>query len=287
MAIRSVRDVVLAHEEGRVRNYAWNKTNAAMSGASNIWADISGASGNPRGKQWFDASPLVAQQVRQSTDGGFYHGPDVAPSVKYAREFRMHITSAVVPCAGYICDYLLYYPTIEDATTDPQLMDNSNTLPRYTDGNGVQMMAVSISARTGGQTFSVQYTNSDGVAGRITPAVTQNSGTIPGIIVNTTNVATNFSVGPFMPLQDGDSGVRSIESVTMNGLDTGFFAIVLVKPLFSITAQNVIVPYEKDLLLMQSEMPIIEDDAYLSAVMIFGAAVTTFSPRGSLKVIWG
>ena len=287
MAIRSVRDVVLAHEEGRVRNYAWNKTNAAMFGTLGVWADVSGASGNPRAKQWFDATPLTAQQIRQSTDGGIYHGPNVAPQVKYAREFRLNMLTAIVPCTAIVCDYLLYYPTIEDGTTDPQVMDNTNTLPRWTDGAGVQMMAVTISSRTGGQSFSVNYTNQDGVSGRVTPNVTQNAVTAPGTITTSPSSAVNTGGIPFIPLQDGDSGVRSVESVTMNGVDTGFFALVLVKPLFNTINQNLVVPYEKDLYLMQSEMPIIEDDAFISYVMLPGAANGSVTSRGSLKVIWG
>ena len=41
-----------------------------------------------------------------------------------------------------LADYLLYYPTIVDGNTDPQVMNNTVTLPRYTDGKGVMMMAV-------------------------------------------------------------------------------------------------------------------------------------------------
>lgn len=287
MAFRSIREVVAAELEGRVRHYAWNKTNAAMYAVSPVWGDVTGAAGNPRAKQWFDAAPLTAQPIRQSTDGGIYHGPNVAPATKYVRSFTFLPLTAIVPCSVIVCDYLLYYPTIEDGTTDPQVMDNTQTLPRHTDGDGVQMMAVTISSRTGGQTFSVNYTNSDGVAGRVTPAVTQNATAAPGTITTSPATAVNTGGIPFIPLQDDDRGVRSVESVTMNGTDTGFFAIVLVKPLFNITAQNLIVPYEKDLLIMGSEMPVIQDDAFISYLMQTGASNGSVTMRGSMKVIWG
>lgn len=286
MAIRSIRDVVAAELEGRVRHYAWNKTNAAMYQTAGVWGDITGAAGNPRAKQWFDATPLAAQPIRQSTDGGIYHGANVSPQTKYLRGFTFLPLTAVTPMSAIVCDYLLYYPTIEDGTTDPQVMDNTQALPRWSDGSGVQMIAVTISSRTGGQTFSVNYTNSDGVAGRVTPAVTQNAVTSPGSIT-TSALAVSGSANPFIPLQAGDSGVRSVESVTMNGVDTGFFALVLVKPLLYTTAQNVIVPYEKDLLIMQSELPVIEDDAFVSFLLSCVGTSSAVSLRGSMKVIWG
>jgi len=71
-----------------------------------------------------------------------------------------------------LLDYLLYYPSIDDGTLDEQVMDNTVTLPRYTDGKGVQMMAITTGVRTGGQTFQVKYTNSDGVAGRLSSICT-------------------------------------------------------------------------------------------------------------------
>lgn len=47
-------------------------------------------------------------------------------------------------------------------------MDNTTPLPRYSDGIGVQIMPVVVAGQTGGQTFTVNYTNSEGVAGRVT-----------------------------------------------------------------------------------------------------------------------
>jgi len=286
MPIRTARDVVDAELQGRVREYAWNKTNASMYQTAGIWADFSGASGNPKAKQWFDATPLAAQQIRQSTDGGIWHGANVSPYTKYLRSMRVQPITAVTPYTLTLCDYLLYYPTVEDASTDPQVMDNTQTLPRYADGAGVQMMAVTISSRTGGQTFSVTYTNQDGVAGRVTPNVTQNAIAWPGSIT-TASLAANSGGNPFIPLQGSDTGVRLVESVTMNGADTGFFAIVLVRPLATMTLQNVVVPYEKDFLLGASEMPIIQDDAYLSCLMFTAGTSTAVTLRGSLRCIWG
>ena len=119
-------------------------------------------------------------------------------------------------------------------------------LPRYPTGAGVQMMAVSVAGRTGGQSFNVTYTNQDGVAGRVTPNVIQNLVSVNGSIVTSDRANANAR-GPFIPLQAGDTGVRSVEEVTMLGADVGLFALVLVKPLADLQIRGVDAPVEVDL----------------------------------------
>ena len=190
-----------------------------------------------------------------------------------------------------LLDYLLYYPSIDESNPDPQDMDNTNTLPRYTDGDGVQVMAVTLAARTGGQTFSFTYTNQDGVSGRVSQTARLNAYPAVGIISTCDVTAALHIQGPFIGLQAGDTGVRSIESVTMNGTDVGLFALILVKPITAIT-QGVSNPNstllhttEKDLL-ESNQLPVIYDDAYLNFIAVtIGTVMNTTAHMGSLKVI--
>jgi hypothetical protein len=184
-----------------------------------------------------------------------------------------------------LCDYLLYYPTIDDGTTDEQLMDNTVTLSRYTTGKGVRMIAVTTGARTGGQTFTVKYTNQDGVTGRISQVVTQNTSTLIGTITTSNTTATN-GADPFIPLQHGDSGVRAVESVTMGGVDTGIFSIILVKPLVQTCFREVTVPYEKDFLVPTTDLVKIEDNAFLNFLCLPLGSLAATVLRGDLKVIY-
>lgn len=286
--IRSVKDVCDASFSGKTRVTEFVK-NINQVTTQGLWYDTTGSAGNPRAKQWFDATPLTAQQVKQSTDGGIYHGSGVEADgyAKYARVLRMNCsTAAPLPAVFMLCDYLLYYPTVEDGVTDPQVMDNTITLPRYTTGAGVQMMAVTISARTGGQSFNVSYTNQDGTAGRTSSTVIQNAASAPGTIT-TSSLTTQSGGHPFIPLQDNDTGVRSVQSVTMNGPDTGFFAIVLLVPLAYSMVRGIDAAYEKDLLLFGNEMPRVYDDAYLSLLMLPNGSASGAALRGSLTTIWG
>lgn len=282
-----VKQIVDAELEGRVRNYQWRKTPSQITTAG-IWFDLANTSGMPPAKQWFDAAPLTATQVKQSTDKGIYHGANVSTSQKHLRKTINWCNSATpLPMAMMLCDYLLYYPTIDDSETGLQEMDNTATLPRYTDGKGVQMMAITTGARTGGQTFTVTYTNSDGVSGRTSKIMTQNTSSVLGTVTTTVLTPTNnTSACPFIALQDGDTGVRSIEAVQMNGIDSGFMTIVLVKPLVETFIRGIDAPVEFDHLIHHNQLPQIYDDAFLGYLCLPNGSLSGVVLSGTLKVVW-
>jgi len=282
---KRIGEIVDAELNGKVRNYQWRKT-PSQATTSGIYFDLSMSPGNPPPKYWFDAPPLIAKAIYQSTDGGLFHGADVSPEKKYLRIITSQANaSTALPMSAILCDYLLYYPTVDDGITDPQVMDNTVTLPRYTDGDGVMMMPITTAARTGGQQFVVSYTNQDGVSGRTSGIVTQNTSTLVGTVTGS-NTATANASNPFIPLQSGDSGVRSIESVTMLGSDVGLFSIILVKPLAQITFREITVPFEKDFLQYGSDIPRIYDDAFLSMVVLPLGSLSATVLTGNIKTIY-
>jgi len=282
--LKTIGQVVDCELEGRVRNYTWRKT-PSQTTITGLWFDTSMSPGMPP-PQYYIGGILTATQLKQSTDGGIYHGPNVSPSEKYLRSITTQASAVTaLPMTATLCDYLLFYPFIDEGTTDVQNMVNTNTLPRYTDGKGVQVMAVQTNAGTGGQQFYFTYTNSDGVAGRTSKTVTMNTSIVVGNVISSTT-ATQGGASPFIGLQDGDSGVRSIESVTMLGIDTGLFALVLVKPLVQTCFREITVPYEKDFLLPTSDLIRIYDDAFLGFVCLPLGSLAATVLRGDLKVIW-
>lgn len=285
MALANVKQMVESELEGRVRRYAWRKTPSQVTTAG-LWFDLSMSPGNPPPKYWFDAPPGVAKAISQSADGGIFHGANVSPQTQYLRLMTSLTTTATaLPMNMVVCDYLLYYPSCDDSTTDPQVFDNSVTLPRYTDGKGVQVIAVSVAGRTGGQSFNFSYTNSDGVSGRTSQTVVQNTASAIGTILTGEN-ASNISAVPFIGLQSGDSGVRSIESVTMLGADVGLFTLILVKPLAQTQIKEITAPYEKDFFLLTGTCPEVKDDAYLSMICLPNGSLAATALIGDLKVIW-
>ena len=281
---KSIGQVVDAELEGKVRNYIWRKT-PSQTTITGLWFDTSMSPGMPP-PQYYIGGILTATQLKQSTDGGLYHGANVSPSEKYLRGITTQASAVTaLPLNTIICDYLLFYPFIDEGSLDQQDMINVNTLPRYSDGKGVQVMAIQTNAGTGGQQFFFTYTNSDGVAGRISQTVTMNTSTVVGNVIGSNRATINAS-NPFIGLQLGDSGVRSIESVTMLGIDTGLFALVLVKPLVQTCFREITVPYEKDFLIPTSDLIRIYDDAFLGFLCLPLGSLAATVLRGDLKVIW-
>lgn len=283
-SINGIKEIVDAELEGRTNTYNFRK-NPSQVTTQGLWFDLALSPGNPIPKYWF-GTPLAATVISQSADGGFFHGSNVSPSKKYLRKTTLSATAATaLPMSLILMDYLLYYPLIDEGTTDEQLMDNTNTLTRYTDGEGVQVMAVSVAGRTGGQSFFINYTNQDGVSGRISQNVIENTSAALGVVV-TSATATNANTCLFIPLQEGDTGVRSIESVTMLGTDVGLFSLVLVKPLASSVILEITAPCETDYLIESSNLPEIKDDAFINFVCLPNGALNATGLLADMKVVW-
>lgn len=286
MSVNSVQQLINAETNGASRRYQWRKVPSQVTTAG-YWFDLSLSPGNPVPKYWFDATPLIAKSIAQSTDGGLWHGPDTAPKQQYLRmTTAMSSSGTGLPLPLVLCDYLLYYPSIDDSLTDEQVLDNTVTLPRYTDGKGVQVIAVTVAGRTGGQDFYFTYTNSDGVSGRTSQIVRQNTISAIGTIATSSLSTLRMSGNPFIGLQSGDTGVRSIESVTMLGVDVGLFSLILVKPLARTMIREQTAPVEKDYLIETSDIPEVKDDAYLGWLTCPNGSLNGVTLFGDLQVIY-
>lgn len=283
--LTGIKQLVDAELEGKERRYTWRKTPSQVTTAG-LWFDLSMSPGRPVPKYWFDAPPGIAKAASYSSDGGLEHGGGVSPATKYLR-LTTGIATAVtaLPLTLVLCDYLLYYPSIDDSVLDEQVLDNTVTLPRYTDGEGVQVIAVSVAGRTGGARFYFTYTNSEGVSGRTSQIVFENNSSALGTLQNN-GVNNNASSMPFIGLQHGDSGVRSIDSVVMLDADVGLFTLILVKPLGTTVIREITAPVEKDYLLEAGVIPVIKDDAYLSFICLPQGTLAATALMGDIKTIW-
>lgn len=286
--IRGVWDLVQAMDKGQTHYSTFRKTPSQVNTGSS-WFDLSMSPGMPL-PQYYAAAPLVAQQLKRSTDGGINHGPSVPGYQKYLKRFLLMSNSATGLAMPYmLLDYLLYYPFIDMGTNDEQVMDNTLSLSRYADGVGVQMMAVSVASGTSlSPRFTVNYTNSDGVSGRTSKLVTIGTQTANGSILPCHHgLNTVIGNNPFVGLQNGDKGVRSIQSVTFpSTLDVGLFALVLVKPLVTGTLLETTAPSEIDSIAHQSQLPKINDDAFLNLIVCPMAAINGITFNGELETVW-
>lgn len=269
--------------------YAYFRKVPVVTTTSGCWYDYSMCPGSPP-PQYYAAAPLTAQTMARSTDGGLRHGGNVTPMSKYLRRISVScVTAGGVPQRMYLLDYLMFYPFFDMGTTDPQTTTNTQTLTRYTDGAGVQMMAVLVAPHSVlADTFTVTYTNSDGVAGRVTPVHTMTTAAVANGTILTTQAVGVARFGPFMTLQSGDTGVRSVQSVACaSGTDVGLFTIVLVKPLAELTIRGVDAPTEVDFFLDSGmKLPNIVDDAYLNFITCPSGTIAGAAVNGDLTFIW-
>jgi hypothetical protein len=281
----SIGELVDDEIAGAGRLSTWRKTVSVTTG-SGFWFDLSMSPGNPV-PQYYASAPLVAQQLGQAADGGIFHGGAVSPERKYLRQMMgLTVSAGAVPLTLVLLDYLLFYPFIDEAETAEQAMTNTLTLPRSTDGKGVKMMLVVVAGQVGGQTITVNYTNSDGVAGRTSKTVVTGTQAVNGTILTSAGSANN-ACAPFVPMQDGDVGVRSVQGVTTSGGDVGLFTLALVKPLATFSLRGIDAPCEVDYLRDFAAMPRIEDDAYLNFICLPMGSLSAAPIHGMASFVWG
>ena len=271
--------------------YASFRKQATQTTGAGIWFDLSMSPGNPA-PNYYIGSPNVFVPLKQSTDGGLRHGGGVnaAGQKKFLRKLMaLTPTSTAAPLACKLLDYVGFYGFIDESVLDEQAMDNTTPLPRHVTGTGVQMMPVVVAGQTGGQTFTVNYTNQDGIAGRITPTVTMSTQFVNGTILHSLGAGAAYANnGPFLPLQIGDSGVRSVQSVTIGGVgDVGLFALVLVKPLATFSLFGIDAATEVDYFTDMASMPEIVDDAYLNFIALPNGTLSGAPIHGLLETTWG
>ena len=286
----NARQLADAVDAGRYLYASFRKQATQTTGAG-IWFDLSMSPGNPA-PNYYIGSPNVFVPLKQSTDGGLRHGGGVnaAGQKKFLRKLMaLTPTSTAAPLACKLLDYVGFYGFIDESVLDEQAMDNTTPLPRHVTGTGVQMMPVVVAGQTGGQTFTVNYTNQDGIAGRITPTVTMSTQFVNGTILHSLGAGAAYANnGPFLPLQTGDSGVRSVQSVTIGGVgDVGLFALVLVKPLATFSLFGIDAATEVDYFTDMAAMPEIVDDAYLNFIALPNGTLSGAPIHGLLETTWG
>ncbi len=286
MGFANVGALVDAELAGQVNRFSFRKVPAVVTGQG-TWYDYSMAPGNPS-PQYYAATPLTAQTLSRSADGGLQHGGNVSPATKYLRRISMScVTAGGAVQRMYLLDYLLFYPFVDMGTPDAQAMVNTQVLTRYTDGEGVRMMAVLVAPHgLVGDSFFVTYTNQDGTAGRVTPLHTMSTAiAVNGTILTTQQAGLGRAV--FLTLQSGDRGVRSIEAVQCTaGTDVGLFTMVLVKPLASISLREITAPVEKDFFLDEKNLPVIVDDAYLNIITCPTGSLSGAALNGIIETVW-
>jgi len=199
------------------------------------WVDASMSSGTPIYNAYVGGqleSTALTGQKNQSVFTG------QSNQVRYLMSALFQTRSACVPAFVMIMDYLKFYPLVDLDSTDVQETSEIDSLPRYEDGAGVMIMPVVTLPSTTFTNCTISYTNSDGVPGRLTTFRLLAATTVGSVSASpASNVAGMDS--PFVPLANGDRGVRSIETIQLAAGVGGFCCFVLVKPLATVVVPEI------------------------------------------------
>jgi len=298
MGFATVSEYAAADEAGQVWVSSFRKAVASAATTTNAWIDYTYSPGSPVAN-FYASTPLTAAVIE--SDKGIYTGGNVAPATKHLKNIMLMSAAASATSTTNgrqqiaVCDYLLYYPFIDtDAIGEEQTLDNTVTLPRYTSG---QVVAVAQSAASTVGQFTFTYTNQDGVAGR----VSQNNFTFivagGGQVVGASGAGASYN--PFCYLQAGDTGVRSIESVTFTAAGGGLMCLVIVKPLLKTvvsqesrrTTSGNLESYgactELASVIHHAGAPRIQDGAVIGLLGSgYAGSLATSILAGTLEVIW-
>lgn len=175
-----------------------------------------------RGLAIVPAIPTTSVALDNTSDVALPNLPIVSSGKLTLLGAKLHPASSSGVCL-IVADILNHSGGLSGTVTTPQTTNlPTAALTRCTSGEGV-MAGIIVYSQVGstGTTVTVEYTNQDGTTGR---SSTRNIG------------ASNFrEINLFLliPLQGGDTGVRSVESVTLLASTgtAGNFGIVLFKPL--------------------------------------------------------
>jgi len=205
--------------------------------------------------------------------------------------------ATTVPITLLLVDLLGCYARIDGNTGSAITLANTLTLPRYTDGKGVMAYSVVAPATTGASAHNmlINYTNQANVGSRSLPqTVAATVSAVNSHIYHSGTAANN--IGPFLPLQSGDTGIRSVQSwqqTAANGTASTFTNLVLCKPIMELQVSTQFLLSERDLLNQFPSLPLIQEEsasknACLSWLAYAGAATpanTNFF--GVNRYAWG
>lgn len=233
-------------------------------------------------------APTTATACSNATTGALsYQVLGLIPSTTKTRRVgyinAKFQNSGVAALSGvFLVDRLSHQGGLSAVVTTAQTTNlPTAALTRYTSGEGV-FLGIEIYSQIGGTgtTITVSYTNQAGTAGRTSKAIAFGS------------TFRNAGAIYIMPLQDGDTGVRSVESVTVLATTgtAGNFGVTLFKVLAVYPATSAafgqVTGYPEGLtsfLGMGGQSPVIENNACLQLMAL--PSLTSATIGYEIKVI--
>ena len=281
--IKCAADIAKAYDDGGYHLQPFYKVWPSTFSTANAWWDATVAGNFPRAS-YYPGDDLVFTAYPSSNHLSFFHGGAVTPKQKILRTINLHGSSANLAPSRYIlCDFLGFAGGISWETNEVQTINNTFTIPRYTNGKGVRAIMVQLFGSNANATYTMNYTNCFDVDVN-TPLQTANSLGTGGL----QHSQTNATYAPFMDMPLGCLGIKKVNSISVVGLGAGIAVLVLVKPLAEISYKDttLFAPVEVDYLTDKLEAPIIYDGANLNLLFTSTANPAATLTRGYLEFIW-
>ena len=181
------------------------------------------------------SAPSTNEAPNSSTTGAFEVGNPTNPDLSYFSKFGV-ATSASATTNGaamiHLIDVLAWSAGLSGTSTAEQTTNlPTPSLTRYTGtasaGNRIALVCWTATGTTAAN-VTVKYTNQAGTANRTTPSIAFFTGI--GSYGLTAPTADQIQ---FVPFQQDDTGVRSIESVTLSASTgtAGNFGVMIYRPI--------------------------------------------------------
>ena len=278
---------------GKFYRTDWQKsTFATTAHTAGLWYSLMRGGGNPAADTILGTGTNLAFQALSdavATASGIPHGGNVGDYKVLLNAAAQTAAATTAPCVLMLVDMLGFYNITSVTTTGAQTLNNTVTLPRYTDGAGVQAF-LTPSTVMGAATpnITLNYTNSAGTAGKATPATLPIGNTAAAVTSIVHSGTGTGKYGPFIPLAAGDAGIRSVQSINLSAsYVSGVLNLVLCKPIMTLPITTLGVTAERDLVNQFASMPLIYDGACLNWLMLAGAATPVAAPlSGHLEFGW-
>lgn len=286
-------DVASAFDEGRFHQQRFYKS--TMTSGDAQWQDWSFSAGQPA----YDARIGTAGEfnpfIAAGNDAIYFPAINSGQNRHLVGMTLRTLASGTlqVTLDAIVYDLLGVYPLIDGDSLDQQDFDNTNTIPRYTDGIGVVPVLVNhVSPMVATTTATMVYNDTDDQPKTVTIGVhLPNAAPLNKVASGIDGVASLscFSI----PLAAGSKGVKTINSLQFTSAPSGLFAIYLLKPLTTImncdgNAITVKIATEKEFTFNNAfNFPKIYDGAWLGMFLRpNGGARLISSAFGHMTFIW-
>lgn len=296
MTISSVSDVLAAYEAGRVHTQRFYK-GSLVNIADGQWQDWAFAPGQPA----YDARIGVAGRFNPyiATRNDAIWFPGIEPGqTRHLAEVTLRLE--VSGTGNNVADAVIYdlvgvYPLVDGDSTDFQILENDELLPRYADGVGVFPVLVNhVAPMLVGAAGVFTYLDHAGVT-RSTPFRASLAG--PGRVCSGPD--NGIAVGASalsLPLGGGSRGVKAVTGIQFTTTPGGLFSIYMYRPLTTIINSSIgssagvgkVATVKPSLGLNAWHMPRIHDGAHLGMFLRLangGRAVSQVF--GNMEFVWG